>query len=318
MVLFVGELLADMITEELFQEAENFVLKIGGSPGNIARYSAQLGVPSRMLSRVGNDPIGERILKRLAESEVDVSYIQKDNILGTTLVFVQKTPDSPDFFVIRGADQYLELAGDEIERVLEGVKVVHFSCWMLSRCNLFDLTKRIVKVASEKGISVSFDPNCRDKLFECGKVDSEKVMSILQYATYSKPSLDDCVAIFKDETDMNSPIENAVKYYVERFHQLGVKYVVLTAGKLGAYASDGKELVHIPPSAKRVVDATGAGDGFWAGMYYGLTKGYDFFKACELGSKVAGHIVGFVGADVPLNELGLSDKNYYEKGLEYD
>ncbi|SHN48770.1 carbohydrate kinase family protein [Fervidobacterium gondwanense] len=303
MVLFVGELLADLITEERFQNAENFVLKIGGSPGNIARYSAQLGVPSRMLSRVGNDPIGGRILKRLAESGVDVSFVQEDNIHGTTLVFVQKTPDSPDFFVIRGADQHLELANDEIEKILEGVKIVHFSCWMLSRCNLYELTMRIVKAAFEKGISVSFDPNCRDKLFECGKIDSEKVMNMLRYTTYSKPSLDDAIAIFKSELSVNSPVENEVKYYIERFHQLGVKYVVLTAGKMGAYASDGNTIIHIPPSAKKVIDATGAGDGFWAGMYYALTKGYDFFKACEFGSKVAGHIVGFVGADVPLNEF---------------
>ncbi len=315
MVLFIGELLADMITEELFQEAENFVLKIGGSPGNIARYSAQLGVPSRMLSRLGNDPIGERILKKLTESGVDVSYIQKDNILGTTLVFVQKTPGSPDFFVIRGADQYLELVDDEIEKILEGVKIVHFSCWMLSRCKLYELTMRIVKVASGKGISVSFDPNCRDKLFECGKIDSEKVMNMLRYTTYSKPSLDDAAAIFKNEVDVNSPVENAVKYYVERYHEVGVKYVVLTAGKLGAYASDGKDFVHMPPSAKRVVDATGAGDGFWAGMYYGLTKGYDFFKACEFGSKVAGHIVGFVGADVPLSEFKIEEEELSGKGV---
>jgi len=306
MILFIGELLADIITEEKFDTAEHFVLKIGGSPGNIARYSAQLGIQTRMISKVGKDPIGKRIILKLITDGVDVSYIKEDSLNGTTLVFVQKTTESPDFFVVRGADRYIELDEDEIDKALEGAKIVHFSCWMITFQSLFETTLRIVKKALERGVSVSFDPNCRDKLFECSKINNDRVLQILKYTNYSKPSLDDAEAIFgttKRVKDMNEFSMENVKYYVEQFHAYGVRHVVLTAGKYGAFASDGNSFIHIPAYAKNVVDATGAGDGFWAGMYYGLINGYDFFKACEIGSKVAGYIVGFVGADVPISDL---------------
>ncbi len=301
MVLFVGELLADMITEEIFDAAEHFELKIGGSPGNIARYLAQLGIPTRILSKVGNDIIGERIIDKLSQNGVDTKYIQIDNFFGTTLVFVQKTPGSPDFFVLRGADRFLELPSEDI---FQGIKILHLSCWPISFSETFEKTISIVEKAINSGISMSFDPNCRDKIFECGKITKDRINYILKHTTYSKPSLDDAIAIFGD---VDYPLEDAVRYYIGEFHKVGVKNVVLTAGKYGAYASDGAEIVHIPSYAKIVVDATGAGDGFWTGMYYGILNGKDFVQSCIIGSKVAAYILGFVGADVELNKDILED-----------
>ncbi len=317
MVLFVGELLADLITWQDFHVAEEFVMKTGGSPGNIARFASQLGVPTKILSRVGDDPIGDRILKKLEQAGVDISSVQIDKDHGTTLVFVQKTPNSPDFFVIRGADRYLKLEDDEIENILDGASIVHLSCWTLTHEQLYETTMSIVHKALGRGIQISFDPNCRDKLFSCKKINLSRVFELLKHTTYSKPSIDDALALFGMPDNLVSDCEKQkegvfssneidielVKYYVSKFHEHGVKYVVLTAGKDGAFASDGETLVHIPASARKVVDATGAGDGFWAGIYYGLINGCDFLQSCNIGSIVAGYIVGFVGAEVDITNL---------------
>lgn len=306
MVLFVGELLADLITEERFADAEHFILKIGGSPGNIAKYLSQLGVPTRIISRVGDDEIGRRIVSNLSHYGVDVKYIQFDKEFGTTLVFVQKTKDSPDFFVIRGADRFLKYPGEE---AFNGIKIMHLSCWPLSFESSFNELRKIIEIAQRHDIKISFDPNCRDKLFDCRKIVINRVLEILSLSVYSKPSLDDAIAIF-GEVDYS--IEDSAKFYIEKFHEHGVKNVVLTAGKYGAYVSyveNNGGIVHIPSNAKKIVDATGAGDGFWAGMYYGIMTGRDFIESCKIGSMVAAHILGFVGADVPL------DKNILEEEI---
>ncbi|AMW32335.1 sugar kinase [Fervidobacterium islandicum] len=310
MILFFGELLADLITQEDFTSAEHFTLKVGGSPGNIARFASQLGVPTKIVSRVGNDPIGNRIVKKLEQAKVDISSVQIDNKYGTTLVFVQKTVESPDFFVIRGADRFLRLSEDEIDKILDGISIVHVSCWTLTHKDLYEMTMKVVRKAVERGISISFDPNCRDKLFECSKIERDRVFELLRYTTYLKPSLDDAMAILgtpsNESRESNEFTENVVKYYVEQFHKCGAKYVVLTAGRGGAFASvfdESKSVTHIPAVAERVVDATGAGDGFWAGMYYGLINKYDFIEACKIGAMVAGYIVQFVGADVDISAL---------------
>ncbi|AFG34645.1 sugar kinase [Fervidobacterium pennivorans subsp. shakshaketiis] len=328
MILFVGELLADFITLQDFYVAEEFVIKTGGSPGNIARFASQLGVPTKIISRVGDDPIGSRILKKLEQAGVDISSVQIDKQHGTTLVFVRKTPNSPDFFVIRGADRYLKLDEDEIENILGGANIVHLSCWMLTHEQLYETTMKIVRKALEMGIQISFDPNCRDKLFSCKKINLSRVFELLKYTTYSKPSIDDALALFGMPDNRISDCEKRseglfssneidielVKYYVSKFHEHGVKYVVLTVGKDGAFASDGESLVHIPASARKVVDATGAGDGFWAGIYYGLINGYDFLQACNIGSMVAGYIVGFVGAEVDITDLKKEFENNILRG----
>lgn len=305
MVLFVGELLADMITEEKFDSAEHFSLKIGGSPGNIAKYLSQLGVPTRMLSKVGDDVIGHRIVSNLSYYGVDVEYIEFDKDFGTTLVFVQKTRASPDFFALRGADRFLKYPGDKI---FKDVKIMHVSCWPLSFGSSFNELIKIVELAQRYDIQISFDPNCRDKLFDCKKISIDRVKKILSLSVYSKPSLDDAMTIFGE---VDYPIGDSVKYYIEKFHENGVKYVALTAGKDGAYISsvENKEgIVHIPSDAKRIVDSTGAGDGFWAGIYYGIISGKDFVNSCKIGSKIAAHILEFIGADVPIDKKILEEE----------
>ncbi|HPZ16981.1 MAG TPA: PfkB family carbohydrate kinase [Fervidobacterium sp.] len=295
MVLFVGELLADMITEEHFENAEHFILKLGGSPGNIARYLSQLGKKARMLSRVGYDIIGKRIIKNLSGYGVDISYIQVDDTVGTTLVFVQRTEFSPRFFAIRGADRFLEYPNNEI---FNGVEFVHFSCWPFTTKPVSEITDRLLEVALERNVKIAFDPNCRDELFSCGRIDRDRITSIMQFVEYSKPSLDDSIAIFGD---VEYDFDDKIKYYIACFHNAGIKNVVLTAGENGAFVSDGKTIIPIPPHAKKVVDSTGAGDGFWAGIYYGLLEKKNFFDSCVVGSKIAGYILGFVGADVLLD-----------------
>lgn len=304
MVLFVGELLADLITEDKFENAENYLLRIGGSPGNIAKYLSQLGIPTRILSRVGEDIIGYKIVSSLKRCGVDVKYVQFDKYFGTSLVFVQKTQESPDFFVIRGADRFLNFSTEDI---FDDVKLMHISCWPLSFEISFKQLRKIVEHAKMHGIEISFDPNCRDKLFDCRRIVLDRVKEVLSFSSYSKPSLDDATAIFGE---VNYSVEESAKFYIEQFHEHGVKHVVLTAGKYGAFVSSAESngIVHIPSDAKTVVDSTGAGDGFWAGIYYGILSGKNFVNACKLGSKIAAYILGFTGADVTINKKILEEE----------
>ncbi|MFN6991294.1 MAG: carbohydrate kinase family protein [Fervidobacterium sp.] len=309
MVLFLGELLIDFITNKTFKNAENYILKIGGSPGNIAKYLSMLGIPTKILSRVGNDPLGEKIQDNLRRFNVDISYIQTDDIYGTSIVFVQKTSNTPDFFVIRGADRFYEIPSSEI---FNDVKILHLSCWPISHKDNFKKTLSVIEQAVQRGIKISFDPNCRDKLFDCRKISLERVKEILSISYYTKPSLDDAISIFGELDNERYTLEDKARYYIEKFKELGVKNVVLTAGKDGAFVfSDNvyryeelripNDIIHIPSQAKKVVDATGAGDGFWAGIYYGILNGKSFMDACIIGSKIAAHILKFVGADVPIS-----------------
>ncbi len=87
----------------------------------------------------------------------------------------------------------------------------------------------------------------------------------LRYATITKPSLDDAARLFGRD---RSPEE-----YIERFHEMGPKIVVFTMGSEGVLLSEEGTLMHIPARPIKVVDATGAGDSFWAGFLVALLDG---------------------------------------------
>ena len=73
--------------------------------------------------------------------------------------------------------------------------------------------------------------------------------------------------------------------------------VVCTCGSKGTEAKIDGEMFHIPVvEAKRVVDATGAGDSFRAGYYAGLYNGYDKHESLVIASAMASFIVEEVGA----------------------
>ena len=91
------------------------------------------------------------------------------------------------------------------------------------------------------------------------------IPKMLGYATITKPSLDDAVRLFGRD---QSPED-----YVQRFHEMGPEIVVFTMGGEGVLLSDGGSMTHIAARPIKVVDATGAGDSFWAGVLVALLDG---------------------------------------------
>jgi pseudouridine kinase len=71
---------------------------------------------------------------------------------------------------------------------------------------------------------------------------------------------------------------------VEIIHSKGIQWVLLTLAEKGVVASDGSGLKHVPTLAKNVVNTTGAGDSFLAGVVSGYVKGRDIFTSALLGS----------------------------------
>jgi sugar/nucleoside kinase (ribokinase family) len=80
----------------------------------------------------------------------------------------------------------------------------------------------------------------------------------------------------------------------------------LTRSEKGSVLVQGEE-VHIVDAVPvdHVVDTTGAGDLYAAGVLYGLTNGYELAAAGRIGAICAGEVIGHMGArpEVPLAEL---------------
>jgi fructokinase len=268
-LLAIGETLIDFISEETvpsLDKAESFRRLQGGSPANIAGNVARLGGTGAIISKIGADAFGRFCKTTLDEAGAVTDYLVMDPSVHTTVIFVSKTIGTPDFLDYRAGDA--ELRPEEIsEEAIRRARVVHASTFALSRRPCRDAIVHAFQLAHQHGKLISLDPNYSPQLWP----DKDEAMEVLQQlyalATLAKPSLDDASRLFGPD--------KAVEDYIDRFHAWGPRLVVLTLGKGGAIVSLDGQLTRIPPRPVKVVDATGAGDAFWAGYLVSLLDGHN-------------------------------------------
>lgn len=274
-VLAIGETLVDFISLEetdSLREAYTFRKYLGGSPANIAVYVAKLGGRSAIISKTGIGAFGQFLKAELRRAGVMTDYLVMDHLVHTTFVFVSHTKGTPDFEASRNGDYKLEPKEVE-EDAIERARVVHASTFALSREPCRSAIERAFQLAKEYGKIISLDPNYSPQIWPDYREAMEVVPRVLSYATITKPSLDDAARLFGRG--------KAPEEYVEIFHGMGPKIVVLTMGSDGILLSKEGKITQIPARPIEVVDATGAGDSFWAGFLVALLDG-NSLERCAL------------------------------------
>lgn len=300
-VLTVGELLVDMISEDYDASFEQggYHRYFGGSPANIAMNTKRLGITSMVASAVGSDGFGQFLVEHLGRAGMDTSCVQQVDE-ATSLVVVTRSKSTPIPIFYRGADYHLSYT-EELRSALYRSKMVHFSCWPLSRQPVRSAVEQVIRDARQQGVLVCFDPNYHPALWEKGEDGVEYIKSILPLVDIAKPSEDDAERLFGKDTPENQ---------IQRFLALGVKLVILTLGKEGALVSNGRETVKLDTLATQVTDTTGAGDAFWSGFYAALVKGYPVGRALNFGLAVSAYKLQYTGAVVELPILETFQEKY--------
>lgn len=259
-LLSVGEALIDFISleqAESLSAAVRFRRYLGGSPANIAVTVARLGGRAALAAKVGVGAFGTFVRGELERLGVITDYLRNDPAVHTTVIFVARTAGSPDFEAFRAGDA--ELRPDDLpDSAIARARAVHASTFALSREPCRSTISRALRLAAELGRLVSLDPNYHPQIWH-DQAEARRVLEgLYRYVAITKPSLDDAMRLFGAGL--------APETYVESFHALGPRTVVLTMGRQGTLLSHEGQLTHIPARTVNVVDATGAGDAFWGGF----------------------------------------------------
>ena len=299
-ILTIGELLVDMISADYDDfESSTYNRYFGGSPSNIAINTKRLGINSLVASCVGNDGLGKFLISSLKEVGIDTSCVNTSEN-STSMVLVTKSKATPIPIFYRDADYQLSY-NERLHNALKHCKIMHFSCWPISKQPSRSAIEKAIEEARNNGALVCFDPNYHPMLWEKNVDGIEYVKSIISKIDIIKPSEDDAERIFGKDTNENQ---------VKKFLDLGAKMVIMTLGKEGALISNGVETLKMDTLAKEVVDTTGAGDAFWSGFYAAIVKGYTLRKALELGFAVSAYKLRYAGAVVQLPTLEEIKKIY--------
>ena len=267
-VLSVGEMVVDFISAEktdTLSNATTFKRYLGGSPANIAVYVSKLGGRSAVIAKTGIGAFGRFLKGELQRHGVVTDYLQMDHRTHTTVIFVSSTAATPDFEEFRSGD-YL-LSPEELpEEAIDRAKVVHSSTFALSREPCRSAVIGAFRTAREMGKIVSLDPNYSRRVWPDYKEAQGVIREAYSHVNVTKPSADDARRVFGPD--------HGPEQYIEMFHDLGPETVVFTMGDEGNLVSEnGKITAHIPARPVEVVDATGAGDSFWAGFLTALLDG---------------------------------------------
>jgi fructokinase len=280
-VLAIGETLIDFISIEMsdsLKGASTFRRHLGGSPANIAVNISKLGGKAAVFSKVGAGAFGQFLQEELRSLGVITDYLIMDPTVHTTLIFVSHTPGTPDFEAYRNAD-YKLIAAEINDEAIKRARVVHASTFSLSREPCRSAVSRALETAFAMGKIVSFDPNYSPRIWPDLEEAKRAISSIYRFTTVTKPSLDDARRLLGEDFQPEQ--------YIRMFHEMGPRLVVFTMGKDGFIISlDGQIMEHIKARPIKAVDATGAGDSFWAGFLTALLDGNSLHECGLFGREI--------------------------------
>lgn len=269
-ILCVGEALVDFIGHQedvLINNTRDYHRYLGGSPTNVAMNTARLGLQTTLVATIGNDGLGSYILERLNEIHIDIKYIQQTAESPTSVIFVSRSKDTPDFIPYRSAD--FLITEDQIPpNVLQQAKIFHTTCFALSKNPAQATIIQKAKEAYELGCKLSIDINYSEKIWSHKENALEIIKKYCSYNPLVKISEDDVARLF-DDTLTHEEV-------FDFFHELGVDIVCLTLGKDGVKLSERNQKLIDMPAIKinKVMDATGAGDAFWSGFLFAYLKNH--------------------------------------------
>lgn len=264
----IGEALIDFIPEvkgQRLKDVPSFTRVAGGAPANVAGAVTKLGIPSKFLTKLGDDPFGDYIVEVLDEAGIDTIHIKRDKEAETALAFVSLASDgNRDFKFYRKNSADLRYSVYDIEPdVLDDCGMIHFCSVDLVNSPMKDAHKKLIDMANGKDVLVSFDPNLRFSLWDDLQELKETVNEFLPFADIIKIS-DEELEFITGHTDIREAVPDLLNGRT--------KYVIYTKGKDGAEIYTKHGMTQAPGYSIDVRDTTGAGDSFIGAFLYQLLR----------------------------------------------
>ena len=278
----------------------------GGAPMNVAYHLKKLGTEPALLTKIGTDDYGEKLVNILSESGVTTEYFQVDYEHPTGLVYAN-------------VNNHHEVVYD----------IVYPSAWDFIEWN--DEFSVLLQQADYfvYGSLTSRNKESRDTLYQLLDIAKTKVLDInLRPPHFNRASieylLNQCDILKLNEAELElitgwfnhfKSIEDRIKLVKDRF---GIETLIVTLGGDGAMVND-KGNIHRHAGFKvEVADTIGSGDSFLAGFINQLLKGSAVEDALVFASGIGAFIATQQGA-CPLYEISqvseLIHSNSYKKLL---
>ena len=272
-VICIGEALIDRIGNKSNLEFIDF---LGGAPANVACALSKLKIDSVFIGRLGNDEFGKKFIEKFNELNVNINFLQLDKKLPTRIVKVNRDDAGDRYFsgfdvTINKvfADQALDR--NEIKKNMKSLEKLFsqtkfFVCGtnILSSLISAESIHYLFSKAKKFDIKIIIDCNWRDIFWNdanssseaCEKERFNLVKNFLNYAHILKLAKEEAILFFESD----NPLEISET-------MLKRPDVIITDGANPiSWFINGIEGTTEVINSTKIVDTTGAGDAFLAGL----------------------------------------------------
>jgi fructokinase len=254
----------------------------GGAPMNVAIHLQNLGLNSKIISRIGNDELGREICQFIESKNCSTDLIQKDETHGTgnvTVTLNEKKeanydivqPIAWDFI---GVSNENTLAAEDAKAIVFGTLAARHKT---SRHTLLSfLALPITKI---------YDVNFRAPFAEKSLV--EELLSLADIVKMNEDEL----AIIAEWNELQAADDDVKMLLLKEIY--GLQILIVTRGENGAAVITNDVYHQSKGYQVKVADTIGSGDAFLAGFlknhFAGKSIDYSLKYACALGAVVASH-----------------------------
>ena len=291
-IVGMGEALWDVLPEGK---------KIGGAPANFAYHVSQFGFDSRVVSAVGNDDLGDEILKVFKEKQLKHQLQTVNYPTGT----VQVTLDDngiPCYDIKEGVAWDNIPFTDDLKRLALSTRAVCFgSLAQRNEVSRTSINRFLDTMPDGEGQLKIFDINLRQGFFT-----KDIIRDSCQRCNVLKINDEELVAISRLFGYPGIDLQDKCWILLAKYN---LKMLILTCGTNGSYVFTPGVVSFQETPKVPVADTVGAGDSFTATFTAALLKGKSVPEAHKLAVEVSAYVCTQSGAMPELPQV-LKDKLY--------
>lgn len=256
-----------------------FKIGPGGKGSNQGVAAKRMGADITMATKIGRDEFGDLAMKsfRNEAMNTDLVFIDEEASTGAALIMVDENSSQNKILVTLGACETLNQS--DIEKIESAIDCADIYLTQLE--TNVDAVEKTIEYAASKEKTIVLNPApvqaISDEIYRCIDIFTPNEVEAGILAGMDVKDFDDA------------------RKAAEVFQGKGVKNVVITMGKLGAYLKTAYEEAIIESYTVDAIDTTGAGDAFNGGLVAGLGEGMSLLEATKYANAVAALSVTKVG-----------------------
>ena len=248
--------------------------KIGGAPANFAFHVSQFGLPSCVVSAIGDDTLGNEIIENFTSKGLNQHIEKVPYPTGTVQVEIDQA-GIPQYDIKENVAWDNIPYTDELEALAKRTKAVCFGS--LAQRNIVSRTtinKFLDAMPKNDDTLIVFDVNLRQ-----GFYNKEILCNSMQKCNILKINDEELVTVSRMFGYPGIDLQDKCWILLGKYN---LKMLILTCGINGSYVFTPGNVSFYPTPKVEVADTVGAGDSFTAAFIASIIKGKEIKEAHRL------------------------------------